>query len=528
MAPWRAALLFLPLLALACGGGGNKPPVKDPPLATLSVPQPNTVGQKLTVQVSATGCDQIQSLSIWDRGTDKLKDVAYSGSGAVPVELASTEIKYTRGIAAQLSLTARVVCADGRQGESQPQPATFFPVAEVIEPPAGSGLLVVPEYFIAEGQGGSVTFIGCGNDTFGAAYVFRVTKTGPSTAYISKAMPRGHVCDHTTSVTGVDPSSRKRWVWTPGVGAFAVDEQLNITGQTPIQLESLSVGPGGDALIYDNALGVLRMSHETGEAKWRYLLRGPVIAPVLVRANLGVVLVPQFVNDDTPGYEYAIGVATVDYSDQLPTDADRETGYHNLVRLTAADSERIPPAAFNTDGSLLYVALAGNNNLSEVLACSTAANGCEEESLRWKSPYLPGPVVALIPYANGGRVAAVAPQFTWFINSISGLVMNKNLTSLSPEGALVTLQVQPGAGAFPEAFYLLNGPPRQEGLPTPQPLEIVGVDSAEKGELIRYQVTAGSLSSAVDYSGTLWLRINEKLVRPLSPAEYRQVRPESP
>jgi hypothetical protein len=143
----RSALCCLSLIALSCGGE-PKPPIQDLPQAVLTVPQPNTVGQALTVQLSASGCESIQSLSIFDADTF-IRSVPYSGSGTVSVDLQGNDIKYTNGIAAKLTLKARVVCTDGRQNDSQPQPATFFPVAEVVEPPAGSGLQVVPDYFVA-------------------------------------------------------------------------------------------------------------------------------------------------------------------------------------------------------------------------------------------------------------------------------------------------------------------------------------------------------------------------------------------
>ena len=100
--------------------------------------------------------------------------------------------------------------------------------------------------------------------------------------------------------------------------------------------------------------------------------------------------------------------------------------------------------------------------------------------------------------------------------------------ALSPEGGLVVLQVQSGAPPNAQAFYLLNGPPPQEGLPAPQPLEIVATDDPAKGELYRYQINAGSISVAMDEPATLWMRAGGSLVRPLTLGEYRQVRPVTP
>jgi hypothetical protein len=56
-------------------------------------------------------------------------------------------------------------------------------------------------------------------------------------------------------------------------------------------------------------------------------------------------------------------------------------------------------------------------------------------------------------------------------------------------------------------------------------VEIVSTDLAERGELFRYQIPGSSLAGSTDDSGTLWLRVGRKLVRPLPPDQYRQVRP---
>ena len=82
------------------------------------------------------------------------------------MDLAANEVKYTRGIAVQMSLKARVTCTDGRTNDSQPQPATFFPAAEVIDPPVGASQ-VVTDNFVTEGTLPLIYFLGCGNDVGG-------------------------------------------------------------------------------------------------------------------------------------------------------------------------------------------------------------------------------------------------------------------------------------------------------------------------------------------------------------------------
>ncbi len=525
---WRSALLSLSLLALSCGGGTEKPPPKDPPQALLSVPKPNTVGDKLTVQVSATGCDQIHSLSIYNRANEDefVKAVPYAGGGTVSVDLLPNDFKYTRGIAALLSLRARVVCTDGRQNDSQPQPATFFPVAEVIDPLPGSEGQVVPDYFVTEGSGQFLTFLGCGNAPGGIPKLFRVNKSGGVLAEVN--MP--FLCTTGTVITPKHPSTGRRWVWTPNGGAIAVNDNLVIAARTDIPLDLLAVGSDGDALIYEAGAGidgkyVARIHHETGAIVWSYSPRGFLITTPAVRND--DLLIASITADGAPSGRANVLVTRVDYGRQNPATGGLELNVF-LMKQVASDAslETAPPATFNPDGTLLYLAFEGLGGITQVLACATQTDGCEGTAQRWTNPPTLGArVVATVPYAGGSRIAAISPQNVWFLEASTGAVLNKNGLSLSPEGALIVLQVQSGGGSYPHSFYLLNGPVPQEGLPAPMPLEIVGTDDPTKGELFRYQVSSGSMSAAVDESGTLWIRVGASLVRPLTPPEYRQALP---
>jgi len=521
----RAALLPLSLLALSCGGGGTSGPPKDPPQATLSVPKPNVAGPKITVMVGATGCDVIQSLQIYDR-EDLLKTVPYSGPGTVPVDLAANEVKYTRGLAVQMSLKAKVTCTDGRSNDSQPQPATFFPAAEVIDPPAAGGQ-VVTDNFVTEGVLPLIYFIGCGNDVGGIPKLYKVEKNSskePQTA------PLPFLCTNETVITPKHPGTGKRWVWTPNAGAVAIDSNLTITGKIESPIDLLVVGPDGDAIVYDagsagSLVGVGRVSPiGTNVIKWTYTPRGFVInAPTVGSTEL---LVATVTANNAPTGRANILVSRVSYANgsELGAVVVRTVTSDNPIPTTA------PPSVFSPDGTLLYMAdsLAGGN--SQVSACLTNGNGCSGTTLRWTSTLLTGSLVALVPYAGGSRLAAIAPQKVWFLDTGNGAVTNKGGVNgaLSPEGGLVVLQVQSGAPPNALAFYLLNGPPPQQNLPSPQPLEIVATDDPAKGELYRYQINAGSIAVATDDNGTLWMRAGGSLVRPLPLDQYRLVRPVTP
>jgi hypothetical protein len=526
----RAALLPLSLLVLSCGGGGNGNQ-KDPPQAVLTVPKPNVAGPKITIMVGATGCDAIHSLEIYDR-TDFLKAVPYSGSGSVPVDLTATEVKYSRGIAVNMSLKAKVTCTDGRSNESQPQPATFFPAAEVIEP-SGGAAQVVTDNFVADGALPLVQFLGCGNDPSrgGQPFLYRVPKNNPERPD-SVAMP--FICTTSTVITSKNPATGKRWVWTPNAGAMAVDSNLNITARLDLPIDLLTVGPDGDAVVYDvgsggSAAGVMRISHQTGTIKWARNPRGFVINTPVVRTD--DVMVAVISSDEAPSGRANIAVRRLDYGQRDPATGGFELGSFLMKEVASANPipTEAPPTAFSPDGNLLFMSFTGNGGVSQVFACVTNGDGCVGQTQRWAAPpTLNAAIGALVPYAAGTRLAAIAAQHTWFIDTSTGQVTNKGGASLSPEGGLVVLQVQSGAPPNAQAFYLLSGPPPQAGLPAPQPLEIVATDDPSKGELYRYQINAGSISVAYDDAGTLWMRAGGSLVRPLTLNEYRQVRPVTP
>jgi hypothetical protein len=190
-----------------------------------------------------------------------------------------------------------------------------------------------------------------------------------------------------------------------------------------------------------------------------------------------------------------------------------------VVKYVYADGT--PPAAsISADGQTMYLAFGANGDRTILVSCPTNGTLCElGAGQRWQSQAIQGRVVLLLPYAGTSRLAAIAHQHIWFINPSTGAVVNKGGTALSPTGAFSVLQVQQGVGTR-EDFYLLNGSPGSL-----QSAELVAVDRAENGELFRYQMPGGDITAAVDASGTLWMRMNQKLVKALPLSDYRQVLP---
>lgn len=503
-----ATLTFCASVLAACGGE-KPPPTPDPPTVTLTVPQPNTAAPTLTVRIIVSGCDSVAQVDVYDRDTF-LKTVPYT-SGSMDFELAANEIKYDRGLAVGLSLNARATCSDGRKNVSQPQAATFMPVAKVIKDPDPNGQ-VVTDFFIAEGTGTNVSFIGCGILTTGTGTLYQVDSKGEVRNSVSMGIP----CTKDTVVTSLNKTSGKRWVWTPGAGAIAVDSNFTISGRTSPTyfLVNLSVMDDGNALVRDRYT-VSRLNHTNAGGTFQWTYKGAVLGPISPPQQKGQqVLVPYVAQLDFSTVPQII----VAYLDANGTSQELQPVQEKKILAYNGELDEPPVTSFSPDGSTLYVAFQLANNQSRIQACSTDLEGCEGPAFKWSSDTFPVPMNFLLPFAAGSRLAAIGTQRVWFLDSTNGLVTNKGGTSVDASGQLRIVQVQLGRATSKE-FYLLNAPNVASALPQ----EIVAVDTAEQGELFRYEVSS-SLSCSVDDGGRLWMRVGNNLVQALTLAEYRAVK----
>jgi hypothetical protein len=528
---WRAALTLALAASLSAACGDPKPPpTPDPPQVALTVPKPTVAGTSLKVIVNVTGCDTVSTLNLYDRET-LLKAFTYGGEDTT-LELLSADIPYaTLGLAAYLSLNAEAVCQDGRRNKSQPQPATFLPVSRVVEAPA-NGRPVVTDFFVVDGSSTSATFIGCGVPSTGLPTLYKVDATGRVTAD-PKPMP--FACTAETVMTERNAISGKRWLWTPGVGACAVDANLNITGRTAEDLRPtmLSVLPDGDAIIVNRIDEVRRLSHmpdattqTIATVKWLYTspsLEG-VLAPPLIRSDGIIKLVTL-----GPGPTAVLANVVVDdlNANGIPDEQNRIYSQRQYTLRTVSRNEPLPLAAFNADGTRLYLGMPLANNQSHVITCVANPAGtqtCEGPNNLWTSAALPVPLARVYFHPESSRVLAIGRQRVWFLDAASGAIRTWESRSLDANGALNVLQVLPGRGS---ELFLLNAPPRGSLEPPTVPHEIVAVDQSPSGEareLFRHQVSS-SLSGAVDAEGRLWLRVGPDLAQALPMGEYRRYRP---
>ncbi|TQF09762.1 hypothetical protein FJV41_42960 [Myxococcus llanfairpwllgwyngyllgogerychwyrndrobwllllantysiliogogogochensis] len=525
---WRTALVLVSSLATACGDD-PPPPTPDPPQVALTVLEGNSAGTSLKLSVTVSGCEKVATLNMYDR-TTFLKAFPY-GSGATPVELLASDIPYANplvGIAASLSLTAEVVCDDGRKNTSLPQSATFFPVARVVEDPQGAQVYSTP--LAIDGTGAGMTFLSCAKTTTGGLEtMYRHNSAGSG----ASALQVPTLCNASTVITPRHAVTRKRWVWTPGYGAFAVGDDFKISSRTPIDLEveDLTVMPNGDAVIRSVPGPIYRITHDTadglgiGVTRWKYTREisvGDPIGDLVVRSD-GRVLAASHIAYSENRSDVIV--------EELDGGTDSAGGTLQATRIirqlfTSNTSTPLPVGSFSPDGSILYLGFALPEDKSQVLACVATLDGCEGAASKWATGVLNGQVKQIATYANGNRVAAATTQFVWLLDATTGVIRNRGGRSVDANGALHVKFLLP-ANPSSDLFFL-NGPAAQ-GQTVTLPVELVGVDQssgsvAEGRELFRYQVPV-SMGAAFDDTGRLWMRTGLKLLQLQPSSQYRSARP---
>ncbi|WP_163864830.1 hypothetical protein [Myxococcus eversor] len=526
---WRTALVLVSGLATACGND-PPPPTPDPPQVNLTVPEGNLAGTALPLIVNVSGCEKVATLNLYDR-TTFLKAFPYA-SGATTVELAAADIPYANplvGIAASLSLTAEVVCDDGRKNTSLPQPATFFPVARAVDDPQGLQVYSTP--LAIDGTGSQMTFLSCAKTTTGGLEtMYRHNSAGGGATVLQSPT----VCNASTVITPRNPTSRKRWVWTPGYGAFALADDFKVSSRTPIDVavNDLSVMPNGDAIIRTRTGIIQRVSHATtdglgiGVTRWAYKRDISVNDPIgqLLVTGTGKVLVASHI------------AYSGNRADVVVEELDAETNAANGTRisevvvkeiLNANAATPLPVGSFSPDGSILYLGFALPENKSQVIACISNLPGCNGGASRWATDVLTGQVTQISTYANGNRVAAATTQRVWLLDNATGVIRNRENRSVDANGALHVKYLLPAPAPSTDLFFL-NGPEAQ-GQTVTLPVELVGVDQtagsvAEGRELFRYQVPV-SMGAAFDDTNRLWMRTGLKLLQLQPSSQYRSARP---
>ncbi len=509
--PVTFALLVTSLALTGCGSGKEQSAdgLNSPPRVSVSVPGATYAGTTLPITITVTGCNRVDSLAIYD-GKNFLRALTYQAP-ALTTELLPNEVPYVSGIATTLSLNAQATCDDGRSATSQPQPVSFLPVAAVILPPEGSAQ-AVPDTFTAQGSDATTTFTGCTGNPNGTTSLVRVNVQGQEVSR-QDAMPVA--CSNASQFTDRNGTSGTRWTWAPLLGAMSLDDNLGIATFYRGSVNFLSVGPDGDAVMYDAARAVIqRLSTTPGGVGWSrstFVANTIMLGPAVVQAD-GRMAISYFENR-LGTKRGPIAVTTFDYRT-----GNQGQSYELMDYLYGElSSPNPPPAFFNANGTSLYLPIITPDGNTTVYACNPYAIGCDTAP-QWRSQSLKGKVVTIVPFADGTKLAAVASNYVWFLDAASGTLLNKAAVGIKPTGNYVMRGVTGGKASD---FYILTGKADANALP----LEVIVVDDPSKGELVRFETGESSLMVGVADDGQSWLRLGSKLVKPLTLQQYRQVRP---
>ncbi len=543
----RVAWSLLGIGLVACSGNQRPPDPPAPPQVHITAPSLNVVGTSFTVKVTVTGCEVVQQIQIEQR-KDPFKPAVYKGANTevriVPGDIA--RFYGAAGIAADLSLTARAFCDDGRDNRSTPIALKFFPVVSSIEPTMGRNIML-PDSFVAEGGVGNtpVTFVGCAN-VGGMLGLVRMNTSGdlagdcPCTAApcgCNVSLPFG--CNYFATISEKVAGSL-RWLYQPGAGAFAFDSNMNITGGiTHDSFKMFVAGPDGDAMLWDgdtvaqnNSLKKIRRDQGIGSVTggphiaWQAPLPGIVNGTPIFDPTTGIFLVPSW---RLPGGN--LGVQTIQFVNYTTGNI---SGERQLVtqKFEFLQLMEPPNVGFSPDARTIYISvpIMDSPTQSSVIACGTQGSGvgCTP---RWRSPPLDGIVRFIIPFASGSKVAALSENKVWFLEESSmptaGSVLNPSGVPSAASGTLLVNGVQTGLSSD---FYLLTAPPSPNVNTLTFATEIIAFDTPANGEVWRYALGGGgdtaqnALTMAIDESGAAWLRVGVNQVKPLTLEEYRTAR----
>lgn len=541
-------IALLVALIVGCDDDPMTMPTKNPPQVFLTVDETNVIGKQLTGKINTSGCKNVAQVQLLQN--DKfLTDVPYEQS---PQAFTLTDgvfatLYSSLGIAASITLKAKVVCDDGRTNNSTPVGVKFFPIDARFAAPT-SNSLVVPLSFVAEGGFGGTpnTFIGCTGTETGTTIV-RSNLQGEILNSVG-SMPFD--CSVNTQITEMATGSGYRWVMEPGAGAFALKMSDFSLGKVLKNDKTKMIGAGsitGIAVVWTDdqassgASTVRRLSPDPTDSSsdWNQQLFGFMNSTprVLEGGTQPSVWISRFEFDigtktgTIVPYQYDLNTGTIlNGIAQEPFNGQPSALLRQQFPIDATSQPIIPQGYFATDGLTFVVPLPSNPNgdvnslQSTVISCSTAPGLCENANRRWTTQNFPGLVTLVTGYSADNIYAAAGPYQVYFLNAQLGTVLNLNAQPLRPSGTQAVAGLVPGNGTD---FYVMTGPVIGGliGFPT----EIITVDSPQAGELWRLNWGSGeaplnAMSLNVDLAGTPWIRVGTDLVRPLSNGDYRTVR----
>ncbi len=543
----RSACVFVVAVALlsSCdpetGTDGGLP--ANPPQVFLTVVDANVIGDAVHGNVNVSGCKKVAGIELLQQNT-RLRTIDYVQSPTeFTLEAGFFAPFYSQlGIATSLTLKAKVVCDDGRTNTSQPVGVTFFPIAQRFS--TASGTQVVPDNFIAEGGlGGSAnTFIGCGRTEIGGTAIVRVGKDGTE---INRVAQMPFDCSLSTVISELSTVNNYRWIFEPGVGAFALHMGTFVPGNRIKNTRALRIGVGknGTAVVWINEPGtanrIVKLLPPLNDNNgWEHRFMTDIImnADPVVDEVGGAIWVSR--------WEFDMGTrlaSIVPYKHDLTTSAVLNGVVNGIPAVLLAQqyprnelSEPIiPEGLFSPNGELFSLPVLSYDPDGQirttVVSCSTTGGLCEGSARRWTSPTFFGLLRLIVPFSNNNIYAVVGPYQVYFLTAQLGTIMNLGEVPITPTGSLQVVGLQPGAGSD---FYVLAGPAFGAGAAS-YPTEIIAVDSPQTGELWRLDYGTGEsplngMNIGIDGNAQVWLRVGTDLVKPKPNSEYRSDRGPTP
>ncbi len=538
----RSAGVFIVALALvSCDPPvTNPPPPANPPQVFLTIDDANTIGSAITGKVNVSGCKKVAGVEILQQNT-RLLTLDFTSSPttfSLPDSLFAA-LYSQLGIAASLTLKAKVVCDDARTNTSQPVGVKFFPIAQRFT--SANGGQTVPDFFTAEGGlGGTAnTFLGCARTNTGTTIV-RVDTSGEVKAFV-QAMP--FECSLATQISELSASTGYRWIFEPKVGAFALDMRTFVPGKRILstRIERIGVGKSGIAVVWVNEPGTqnriqkLNPSATDTTNDWSQPFDFIMNSTPVVDEGLGrAVWVSRWEFD--PGTRkaqivpYKYNLDTGQLLNGLPVCANQPCSLLSQQYPTSDISEPIMQEGFfseNGDTFIIpaYSVSTSNQIQTTILNCSTVSGAiCEGTSARWSSPVFTGSLRLVVPFSSNNMYAAIGPFGVWFLSAQDGRVLNLGEAAITPSGSQIVVGVQPGADSD---FYVLTGP--DLGATPSFASEIIAVDSPQTGEVWRLNYGSGEsplngMHIGIDDARGVWLRVGTDLIKPRPNTEYRAAR----
>ncbi len=528
-------LLVVVAITTGCPVETPPPPPPNPPNVFLTMDEANVIGDAVRGKVNVSGCKNVAQVQLLQGDNDSfVMDLNYTKS---PTDFVVTpgffSTLYPRtGIAASLTLKAKVVCDDGRTRTSQPVGVSFFPIAARFK--TATGEQIVTDNFIAEGGLGGTpnTFLGCALTTTGTMLA-RVNLRGEVVAFNDR-IP--FTCTLATEISELSTVTGTRWVFEPEQGAYAINSALQIQRvYTNTKSKRLGVGKKGSAVLWVDESGtsnrIVKLDPTPSSTnEWQTEFLGIMNSTPLIDDGAGnSVWVTRWMFD--------LGTKRADI---IPWQYDLNTGavrngvvnglpaviYTQQYPVTETSMPIMPEGVFSADGAFFtFPVISLSARSSVIVSCSTGPGLCAGNAQHWITNPFDGILRAVVPFSNGNLYAAIGPYAVYFLSGQLGTVQNLDEQPLRPAGSQIVVGVQPGAGTD---FYILTGPDFGAGAGS-FASEIIGTEAPAAGELWRLTWGSGESSANAMYMGIddaqqAWIRVGTDLIKPLPNSEYRMAR----